>query len=131
MIVIDASAMIEFLLGTELGDRVRERTGALSRSWHAPHLLDIEVAQTLRRFLLSKQVDRRRVVEALDDLKALRLRRHGHSILLHRVLELHANLTAYDAVYLALAEALEATLITCDAGLAKAPRSRIEVELIA
>lgn len=130
MIVVDASAMVELLLDTELGRRVDERIlGVDSR--HAPHLLDVEVTQVLRRFALAGQVSVARAREAIDDLTSFPMARHGHASLLERVFELRTNLTAYDAVYLALAEALTATLVTCDKALAKAPGSRARVEVIA
>ena len=130
MIVVDASAMVELLLDTEVGRRVDERVlGAAAR--HAPHLLDIEVTQVMRRFVLARQVSEVRAREAIDDLVSFPIVRHGHASLLERVFDLRANLTAYDAAYLALAEVLEATLITCDKALAKAPGGRARVEVVA
>lgn len=88
---------------------------------HAPHLLDIEFTQVMRRFEQSGSVSSARAVEALEDLGSLRLIRHGHSPLLERVWAVRHNLTAYDALYVALAEALGAPLVTTDRRLAAAP----------
>lgn len=129
MIVIDASAMIELLLDTEIGREVGGRVFA-ENSRHAPHLLDIEVAQVMRRYVSSNQVKRPRGLEALEDLSEFPLTRHAHTFLLERVFALRQNLSAYDAVYVALAEALGATLLTCDRGLARAPRLHAKVELL-
>lgn len=128
MIVIDASVMIELLLGTELGRRAGERVFE-ETSRHAPHLLDVEVAQVLRRYVSSKQLRAPRALEALADLADFPLTRHPHTVLLERVFELRDNLTAYDATYVALAEALDAKLLTCDRALAGAPRKRAKIEL--
>lgn len=129
MIVIDASAMIELLLDTELGREVGERVLA-ERSRHAPHLLDVEVAQVMRRYVSANQVKAPRAHEALEDLSDFPLTRHAHTVLLERVFDLRHNLSAYDAVYVALAEALGATLLTCDRALAGAPRLHAQVELL-
>lgn len=129
MIVVDASAMVELLLGTEIGKKVDERVMQAKR--HAPHLLDIEVVQVFRRFVHSRQLTAERASAAIDDLVRFPVQRHPHAGLLERVFELRANLTAYDALYLALAEALDATLVTCDTGLAKAPGRRTAIEVVA
>lgn len=84
----------------------------------------------LRRFVLAKQVTAERAVEAIEDLTVFPMQRHPHAGLIERVFELRANLTVYDAVYLALAEAIGASLITCDEALVKAPGRRAVVELV-
>lgn len=129
MIVVDASAMVELLLDTELGRRIDDRIMAADAR-HAPHLIDAEVAQVLRRFVMSRQITAARGSEALEDLMLMPLRRHAHTSLLDRVFELRSALTAYDSIYLSLAEALGATLITCDRALAKAPDRQTAVELV-
>jgi predicted nucleic acid-binding protein len=126
MIVIDASAMVELLMDTELGRRIDALVLDAAAS-HAPHLLDIEVMQVLRRFVLAGQVSAARAREALVDLANFPLERHAHGALIERVFELRANLTAYDATYLALAEALDSTLVTCDKALAKVAGARARV----
>jgi len=117
VIVVDASAIVEVLLNTTTGDVLRLYLFANGETLHVPHLTDVEVLQVLRRYSISKTLDRRRAGEAFDDYAAMPLTRYPHSFLLPRVWELRHNLTAYDAVYVALAEALDATLVTCDRGL--------------
>lgn len=130
MIVLDASAILELLLRTAAGGRIQARIAPREESLHAPHLLDLEVAQVLRRYVLKGHCDEERAAEALDDLAALDLRRYGHDVLLARIWELRENCTAYDAAYLALAEALEAPLLTRDAALGRMPGSRARVEVV-
>ncbi|MFO1076191.1 MAG: type II toxin-antitoxin system VapC family toxin [Planctomycetota bacterium] len=129
MIVVDASAAVEMLLGTKLGLRVEE-VALATDALHAPHLLDAEVLQVLRRFVARKQLAAARAAEAVEDLAAFPLRRHAHLGLLGRVFDLRHNLTAYDAIYVALAEALDATLLTCDKALAQAAGITAAVEVV-
>jgi len=130
MIVLDASAVVELLLGTLLGRSVAARIADPGLSLHAPHLVDVEVARTLRRFVRSADLDAPSAAAALEDLCALDVERHSHEPLLDRVWALRDNLTAYDAVYVALAEALGATLLTCDGRLARTPGIRARVALV-
>jgi predicted nucleic acid-binding protein len=130
MIVMDASAAIEWLLQTSVGVRVDRRIFSRPRSLHAPHLLDLEVAQVLRRYVREKVMSAQRGQEALEDLDGLPLHRYPHDFLLPRVWQLRANLTAYDAVYVALAELLDAPLITCDSGIAAASGHNATVEVV-
>ena len=128
MIVVDASLIIDLLLQTAASRAIAER---LSDSpLHAPELLDLEVIQALRRYRLSEGLPERRAREALEDLAALRIERHGHAVLRERIWELHQNLTAYDAAYVALAEALEAPLLTRDARLSRSRAHRADVQLV-
>ncbi len=129
MIVVDASAMIEVLLGTETGSQVEDRLLSRGESLHAPHLLDVEVAQVLRRYAAAGELTPERGLEALMDLADFPLHRYSHDILLPRIWELRQNVTAYDAAYLALAETLAAPLVTCDARLASASRHAARVEV--
>ena len=130
MIVVDASVVIEWLLRTDAGiARARSRLPSGER-FHAPHLLDIEVTQALRRCSFTGQINGNRGQDALDDLLRLRIRRYPHKPLLRRVWELRGNLTAYDALYIALAESLGATLLTRDGKLAAAPGHRARVQLV-
>lgn len=131
MIVLDASAAVEWLLQTTLGGRVEERLFARADTLHAPHLLDVEVAQVLRRYAAAGIITPPRGREALDDLLDLALTRYPHGVLLWRVWELRDNLTTYDAAYVALAEALDAPLVTCDSRIASAPGHHARVELVA
>lgn len=130
MIVVDASAALELLLNTRAAARVAARLFAPGETLHAPHLLDVEVAQVLRRYALAGELGGPRAFEALEDLADLPLSRYRHDLFLPRILELRHNVTAYDAVYLALAEALAAPLVTCDAALASAPGHGARVELV-
>ncbi|MEO8483791.1 MAG: type II toxin-antitoxin system VapC family toxin [Acidobacteriota bacterium] len=130
MIVVDASAMLEFLLQTPLGTRVEARLFRDGEDLHSPHLLDVELTQGLRRLVRSGEVSPTRAAEAIEDLTDLDLHRHAHLNLLIRAWQLRENVTAYDAMYVALAEALDATVITCDSPLAKAPGYRARIEAI-
>lgn len=97
---------------------------------HAPHLIDVEVAQVLRRFAISGEVDAERCRNALADFMDFPVVRYPHDFLLPRVWELRGNLTAYDAAYVALAEALDAPLLTRDQKLANAPGNHARIELV-
>ncbi len=130
MIVLDASALVELLLGTSLGRTIAERIALPEVGLHVPHLADVEVAQALRRYVRAGELDAGSAASAIEDLRALDLQRHSHEPLLDRVWALRANLTAYDAVYVALAEALDTTLLTCDGRLARAPGMARRVELV-
>jgi predicted nucleic acid-binding protein len=130
VIVIDASALVEFLLQTPLGTRVEARLFRDQKELHSPHLADVEVTQGLRRLVRAGEVSPDRAVEALADLADLDLHRHPHLDLLTRAWKLRENITAYDAMYVALAEALDALIVTCDAPLAKAPGHRAHIEVI-
>jgi len=130
VIVVDASALLEFLLQTPLGTRVEARLFRDGDEFHSPHLVDVEVTQGLRRLVRSGQVAPERAAEAIADLSDLDLHRHAHLDLLTRAWKLRENVTAYDAMYIALAEALEATVVTCDTPLAKAPGYRARIEAI-
>lgn len=130
MIVVDASAILELLLQTALGARVESRLFRDGEELHSPHLMDVEVTQGLRRLVRSGEVSANRATEAIEDLSDLDLHRHAHLNLLNRAWQLRENVTAYDAMYIALAEALEATMITCDSPLSKAPGHRARIEAI-
>jgi predicted nucleic acid-binding protein len=130
MIVLDASAALELLL------RAADRPGLVARilrsgeSIAAPHLLDLEVAQVLRRFVVAGELTAARAREAIEDHLAMGITRYPHDGLLDRIWDLRSNCTAYDAAYVALAEALDAVLVTCDRRLADVPGVRAAVEVI-
>ena len=126
---MDASAILEVLLQTPAARRVSRVLFAASQTLHAPHLIDLEIAQVLRRYVRSAILSADRGAEALSDFLDLPLTRYPHFVLLSRVWQLRHNLTAYDVAYLALAEALDAPLITRDRALARTG-SRARVELI-
>ena len=130
MIVVDASAVLEILLQTPVAAAVRDRLFARNESLHAPHLLDVEIAQVLRRYNAAGEMEDERARQALLDLLDFPLTRYPHDVLLPRVWELRHNISAYDAVYVALAEALAAPLITRDARLASSPGHQSSIELL-
>jgi predicted nucleic acid-binding protein len=129
MIVVDASALLEVLLRTQAAPDVERRLFASGQTLHAPHLLDVEVAQVIRRYAANGDIDDDRGRAALSDLLDFPVRRYPHDVLLPRVWELRRNLTAYDAVYVALAEALDVPLLTRDRRLAGAAGHRARIEL--
>ncbi len=129
MIVLDASATVDWLPQTSAGQRIEHRIYSAKESLHAPHLLDIEVAQVLRRLVREGALPARRADEAVQDLLDLRLTRYPHFALLPRIWQLRHNLSAYDAAYVGLAEKLRASLITCDKRLAAAPGHGAIMEL--
>lgn len=130
MIVLDASAALELLLRAPDHPGLPAKTLRSGETIAAPHILDLEVTQVLRRFVTTGELTESRAREALDDHRALGIVRYPHDGLLDRVWELRANCTAYDAAYLALAEALDAVLITCDRRLADVPGSHAAVDVI-
>lgn len=130
MIVLDASALVELLLGTSQGLRVAGHLDDDSKSVHVPHLADIEVAQTLRRLVATKVISAAIAGEAVDELHNLTVVRHGHDLLLDRIWALRRNVTAYDAAYLALAEVLGATLVTCDRRLARSSATTARIAVV-
>jgi predicted nucleic acid-binding protein len=130
VIVVDASAVLELLLRTPAADGLARRLLHDDASLEAPHLLDLEVAQVIRRFWIAGSITAARAQEALSDFRDLRIHRHPHEPLLSRVWELRHNLTSYDAAYVALAEALGAPLLTRDTRLASAPGHRAVVEIV-
>jgi predicted nucleic acid-binding protein len=130
LIVVDASALLEFLLQTALGSKVEARLFRDRDEFHAPHLADVEVTQGLRRLVRAGEVSPARAAEAIADLADLDLHRHPHLDLLTRAWKLRENVTAYDAVYVALAEALDAPLVTCDRPLAGTAGHRATIEVV-
>jgi predicted nucleic acid-binding protein len=130
MMVVDASILVEVLLGAADAEAVEARLLQAGQALHAPHLVDAEVAQVVRRFALTGEIDAEFGREALVDLANLPLRRHPHEFLLPRVWELRHNISAYDALYVALAEALDAPLVTRDKCVANAPGHHARIELM-
>ncbi|WP_432507724.1 type II toxin-antitoxin system VapC family toxin [Kineococcus arenarius] len=129
MIVVDASVLAPALAddGPD-GDRARERL--LGEVLAAPEVIDLEVASVLRRAVAGGALPQRRADLALTDLIDLPLRRAAHRGLLRRCWELRHTVTSYDAAYVALAEALDVTLVTADARLSRAPGTTCEVEVL-
>lgn len=130
MIVVDASALLEVLLRTPRAKALEARLFAPKQSLHAPHLIDVEAAQVIRRYAANGDIDEKRGRAAIGDLAAFPMQRYAHDTLLLRIWALRANLSAYDAAYVALAEALGAPLLTCDQRLAGAPSHNARIELV-
>lgn len=129
MIVLDASAAVDWLLQTIAGQGIEQRIYSRNESLHAPHLLDLEVTQVLRRLAREGKVQARRAEEALLDLQDLRITRYPHFMLLAEIWRRRHNFSAYDAAYIILAEKLGASLITRDSRLAAASGDAVMVEL--
>ena len=130
MIVVDASAIVEVLLRTRDGQAIEERLFEDGQTLHVPHLVDIEVAHAVRRYAISGQIDGERGRIALAVLADLPLNRHPHAFLLPRIWDLRNNFTAYDSVYVALAEVLQAPLLTRDRRLTSAAGHQARIELV-
>jgi predicted nucleic acid-binding protein len=129
MIVLDASAAVDWLLQTPAGQRIEQRIYSTNETLHTVHLLDVEFAQVLRRLVREGKLAATRAEEAIEDLAALRMVRYAPMLLLKRIWRLKQNLSAYDAAYVALAEELRAPLITRDQELAAAPGHAAAVEV--
>ena len=130
MIVADASVIIEVLLRTDAAPPIEARLFDSGDSIHVPHLLDVEVAQVIRRYVLRGDLSPHRGERTLELLPRFPLARYSHEPLLRRIWALRANLTAHDAAYVALAEGLRAPLVTRDERLAAASGHRAIVELL-
>jgi predicted nucleic acid-binding protein len=129
VIVVDASVAATALLDDHAdGGAVRARLRGADLG--APELVDLEVLSVIRRLLAAGQVTETRAAQAVSDLRALPIARAPHRPLLRRCWELRNNLSAYDASYVALAEALDSTLVTGDARLAQAPGLTCDIELL-
>lgn len=130
MRVLDASVLVEILLQTPLGIRHTNRVLDPNDSLHAPHLLEVETLQAIRRLTLSGEISNGRAEAALISMLDLGLTRHEHTPFIGRIWELRTSMTAYDATYIALAEVLSAVLFTCDSKLARAHGHQAKVELL-
>lgn len=130
MIVVDASAVIEIVLRTRAAAAVERRVHDFRETLHAPQLIDIEIAHVIRRSAANGEIAQDRGQAAIEDLADFPVRRYEHLPLLLRIWELRQNLTAYDAAYVALAEMLDAPLVTRDRRLAHASGHRARIELI-
>ena len=130
MIVVDASALLETLLRTPAAHAIEKRLFAPRQTLHAPHLLDVEVAQVIRRYAAAGDIDSQRGRAGLADLADFPIRRYPHDLLLPRMWALRNNVEAYDATYVALAEVLGAPLLTRDRRLAAAAGHHAQIELV-
>ena len=130
MIVVDASVAVDVLLQTPDSAFLMERVLGEDESVHVPHLFDVEVAQVIRRYSLRGEISAARGSLAIDDLAALPWTRHDHEALLPRIWTLRNNATAYDAAYLALAEALRCRLVTRDRALSRIRGVKADLEVV-
>jgi predicted nucleic acid-binding protein len=130
VIVPDASVILELLLRSPAASRIESRLFDRDETLHAPALLDLEIAQVLRRYAARREISPERGRAALALLEQFPIVRYPHEPLLARIWELRANLTAYDAAYVALAEGLDATFLTRDTRAATAPVHEANVEVI-
>lgn len=130
MIVVDSSVVLEVLLRSPRASAIEKRIFAANESLHAPHLLDLEVVQVLRRYSLSGEMPSARGHEAIIDLLNLPIARYPHDIFVDRIWELRNTMPAYDAAFVALAESLPAPLLTCDAKLSATSGHRADIVLI-
>ena len=130
MIVLDASVVVDLLLdlaphANRVGDIVLTQ-----RQLYAPHLLDAEVGQVMRRLMLSGKIRPSRADQALSDLADLPVQRYPHGPFMKRALALSHHVTVYDALYLVLAEATGATLVTRDKALARVVGCKATVQVL-
>ncbi len=130
MIVVDASVILELLLRTPAAEAIEPRLFDPAETLHAPHLIDLEVAQVLRRYARSGEITEQRGAEALEDHRDMPISRYPHTLFLERIWALKDTATAYDAAYLALAEGLEAPLLTRDRKLLGARGHAATIEIV-
>ena len=130
MIVLDASAAVDWLVQTTAAQRIESRIFSRNQSLHAPELLDLEVAQVLRRLVREGTLSASRAEQAIQDLLDLRITRYPHAVLLPRIWQLRHKLSAYDAAYIVLAEKLGATLLTRDTKLASAAGHTATIDVV-
>jgi len=128
--VLDASAALELVLQTARAERIAARALHPAERLHAPHLIDVEVAQAMRRLVQAKEITLARADMALSDFEGLVIERHAHRPLFRRMWGLRTSLSAYDAAYVALAEALAVPMLTCDDKLARAHGHNAKIEVV-
>lgn len=126
-VVVDASALVEYLFRTPRSLSIIPWIETSDHELHIPSLGDVETASGIVRLLVRETVSEKRAGEALEDLVDLPLARHGHLALLPRAIFLRNNFSVYDAIYVALAEQLRATLVTADVKLSRAVRESTTV----
>ncbi len=125
MIVLDASVVVELLTNGTLADAIRRDLGGRDESFIVPHLIDIEVVSAIRRLAAGQRIGPDHNDQFLAGLATLPAERYSHTPLLDRIWELRHNFTAYDATYIALAEATGAILYTTDRKLSKGHRAQV------
>jgi predicted nucleic acid-binding protein len=127
MIVLDASVVVELLINGDLANSIRNELALRDESFIVPHLLDVEVVGAVRKLVANQRIDSHRSGQLLAGLAALPAERYSHTPLLGRIWELRNNFTAYDATYIALAEATNSVLYTSEEKLRKGHRARVVV----
>jgi predicted nucleic acid-binding protein len=127
MIVLDASVVVELLTNGTLADSIRGDLSGRDESFVVPHLIDVEAMSAIRRLVAGQRIGAHRSEQFLTGLAALPAERYSHTPLIGRIWELRHNFTAYDATYIALAEAMNAVLYTCDEKLCKGHRARVKL----
>ena len=127
MIVLDASVVVELLTNGTLADSIRNELARRDESFLVPHLADVEVVSAIRRLVAGQRIDLHRSGQFLAALAALPAERYSHTPLIGRIWELRHNFTAYDATYIALAEATNSVLYTCDEKLRIGHRAKVVV----
>jgi|ERR1700733_1934351 len=125
MIVLDASVVVELLTNGALADSIRSDLSGRDESFVVPHLIDVEVVSAIRRLAAGQRIDAHRSDQFLTELAALPAERYPHTPLVGRMWELRHSFTAYDAAYIALAEAMNAVLYTSDQKLCRGHRARV------
>ncbi|MEO8099222.1 MAG: type II toxin-antitoxin system VapC family toxin [Acidobacteriota bacterium] len=122
---MDASIVVELLTGGGMAETLRRELALQDQAFLAPHLLDIEVMSAIRGLAASQRIDSHTIQQVLTKLGELPVMRCDHAPLLGRIWELRHNFTTYDAAYIALAEATDSVLYTCDVKLSKGHRARV------
>ncbi len=130
MIVVDSSALFEVLIETTASREIVSRVFADGETLHAPHLIDLEILHIVRRYVRVRELSTTAGERAIEDFSDVPITRYPHTVLIPRIWDLRDNLTAYDAAYVALAELLDAPLLTRDQALASASGHRARIELI-
>ncbi len=127
MIVLDASVVVELLTNGDMAEFIRTELVGSGGPFLVPHLIDIEAVSALRRLAGEQRIDHHRCAEFLAGLASLPAERYSNTPLIGRIWELRHNFTAYDATYIALAEATDSVLYTCDEKLRRGHRARVVV----
>jgi predicted nucleic acid-binding protein len=130
VIVVDSSVILEVLLRTKSAQTIEKKIFSRGQTLHAPHLIDLEIAQVIRRYASAGEITSERGTQAIEDFTDLRITRYPHDILLPRIWDLRTNMTAYDAAYVVLAEILDSPLLTRDSKLSRSSVTTAKVQLI-
>ena len=129
MLVVDASAVVELLMASPIGSAIEDYVFSSGEPLAAPDLIDVEVLHVIRRFHRTGILTLQRSEQALEDFGDLAIRRYGHELLRPGMWRLRNSVTAYDAAYIALAELLEAPIVTCDGRMARSTGHDVTFQL--